>query len=123
MDDLDYLSAIQDKLQYRMPVVMANFNAGSNNDLSGECTAVSNHEGNAIMSNMRWTSKDALDNENTDDGEGELVIGDVAESLEACGDDSCSACHKAHWSNAPTTEFYTCTDYTQYKYSNQCTTR
>merc|ERR1711879_512814 len=123
MDDPDYLSAIQDKLQFRMPVVMANFEAGSNNDLSGECPGVNHSHGNAVMSNMRWTSKDALDNENNSDEEGELVIGDVAESLEQCGDDSCSACHKAHWSNAPSNEFYTCTDYTQYKYSNLCTAR
>jgi len=121
MDDPDYLSAIQDKLQYRMPVVMANFNAGSDNDLSGECASTSTTEGNAVISSMRWTSKDALEEENTNNDDGELVIGDVAESIDKCGEDSCSACHKAHWSNAPTTEFYTCTDNTQYKYSNKCT--
>ena len=36
-DDASVLSAIQNKLQYKMAVVLANFDAGETNDISGVC--------------------------------------------------------------------------------------
>jgi len=36
-DDASVLRAIQDKLQYKMAVVLANFDAGESNDISEVC--------------------------------------------------------------------------------------
>lgn len=100
---------------------MANFNAGEFNDISGECSTTG-ADGDVIFSAMKWTSKDSMDKtqDNSDGGDGTLVIEEVATSLDMCNDDNCTACHMAHWSNQPSNRFPTCTDYTQYKYSNAC---
>lgn len=123
-DDANILSAIQDKLRYRMAVVMTNFNAGETNDISGVCDHGGEH-GDVNFSGMKWTSYDSIDNtedgsDGTDGDSGELIVDEVASSLDMCSDDFCSACHMAHYSNNPNNSFPTCTDYTFYKFSNQC---
>ena len=122
-DNVEIMKAIRDKLQYRMPVVMANFNAGDVNDISGVCDHDGEH-GDVNFSALKWTSNDSIDNteDGSDgtDGDGEFIVEEVATSLDMCQDEFCSACHMAHWSNNPSNRFPTCTDWTLYKFSNQC---
>jgi len=122
-DNVEIMKAIRDKLQYRMPVVMANFNAGDVNDISGVCDHDGEH-GDVNFSALKWTSNDSIDNteDGSDgtDGDGEFIVEEVATSLDMCQDDFCSACHMAHWSNNPSNRFPTCTDWTLYKFTNQC---
>jgi len=120
-DDASVLRAIQDKLQYKMAVVLANFDAGETNDISEVCEG---EHGDVKFSGMTWTSNDSIDH--TEDGsdgtdeDGELIVEEVADSLDMCSDKFCSACHMAHYSNRPDDRFPTCTDETRYKYTNEC---
>lgn len=50
----------------------------------------------------------------------EMVIGELATSLEECDDPFCSACHVAWWAGDEANSFHTCTDYTRYRYTNRC---
>lgn len=50
----------------------------------------------------------------------ELIIGEVAKSLNDCAEDGCSACHKSWWNTDPSSIIYTCTDTTVYRYNDLC---
>lgn len=109
-------------------MVMSNFDAGVSNHISGsECTDVSG-DYKSKFSNFKWTVHDSLVGNDTDTDpqpqpDEELVIGNVAESLDECDDPYCSACHESWYESDPTEIFPTCTDYTEYKYTHQCRAR
>lgn len=115
-DESDYLYTLSQKLQYRMASIMSNFDAGTTNELSGQCANACSG-GATKYSNLRWTSGDSIVQPDADP---ELVIEKVADSLAECGEDSCSACHIAHMSDKPDEKMAVCTDYTVYKFSNLC---
>lgn len=58
-DEADYLYQLSTKLQYRMPVVISNYDAGEVNELSGQCTT-SCSDSRSKMSNFRWISNDSF---------------------------------------------------------------
>ena len=116
-DDEDYLYVLTEKLNSKMAMVVSNFNAGVNNDMSdGQCTNTCG-EYKSKLSNLKFTSNDSIyEPEELD----ELIIGDVAANIDDCDDSFCSACHRAWWAGDEANSFYTCTDYTRYRYTNKC---
>jgi len=112
-DESDYLHSLSEKLQWHMAAIMSNYDAGTTNDLSGQCAAACSG-GSTKYSNLRWVSNDSLI------VEPELVIEGVAASLTECSEDACSACHIGHMSDKPDQKFPVCTDYTVYQYTNFC---
>jgi len=112
-DEKDFLQALSMKLRYNMAAVMSNYDAGTTNDLSGQCTNAC-AGGDTKFSNFRWTTNDSIIDE------GDLVIEQLADSLAECDEEDCSACHIAHMSNRVDEKFPVCTDYTVYKYSKMC---
>lgn len=116
-DDEDYLYALSEKLNYKMALVVSNFDAGMSNDMSdGQCTNNCG-EYKSKLSNLRFTSNDSIYEEEPVD---EMVIGDLAGTLDECDDPFCSSCHVAWWAGDEDNFFHTCTDYTRYRYTNPC---
>mmetsp|Transcript_24764 Transcript_24764/g.30945 ORF Transcript_24764/g.30945 Transcript_24764/m.30945 type:complete len:336 (-) Transcript_24764:113-1120(-) len=122
-DDSAFLEALTSKLTTSMAVVISNYQAGSSNEISGQCpTAQDSSEGNAFTaSDFRWTIMDSIAvPEEPENPTGELVIGERADSLALCDDEFCTGCSESWYSDAPSTIIYTCTDYTRYRYNNRC---
>jgi len=119
--DADFLWPISHKLYGSMAVVVSNFDAGIDNTISRQVCPAPSGEYHTKFSNFRWTIDDSNEGE-ADDGEetSDIVIGEVAESLDDCGDSSCSACHLAWPADNEDEQFFMCTDYTSYKYLNNC---
>lgn len=121
-DEADYLYQFSEKLEFRMPVIMSNFDAGVNNELSdGQCSNTCSNS-QAKFSNFKWTSEDSIvdpdeePDQPDEPDEPELVIGEIASSIDMCTEEGCSACSMAHWSNDPSNEFPTCTNFIRYKF-------
>lgn len=113
------LSGISDRLRSDMALVVSNYNAGTDNDISnGICSSTSTcGTYKTSFYNFEWTSDDAIED---DEDEEDIVIGDVADSINDCEDPLCSACHIAWFESNPDKTFNLCTDFSQYKYSNKC---
>jgi len=98
-----------------MALVVSNFDVGETIDVTdGQCPTNSVcGTYTTTLSNFQWTSDDAIE-------EDRLVIGVVADKIDRCDDPLCTACHETYWTSDPSQIEYQCTDYTRYKYSNQC---
>lgn len=117
--DNTLLSGLSESLRSNMALVVSNFDAGSNNDISGDgiCSTASTCGAyKTSFSYFEWTSDNSID----EGGEDVMVIGEVAENISDCEDPLCSACHVAWYERYPGETFNTCTDYSQYKYTNVC---
>lgn len=119
--DMTELSGLSQRLRSNMALVVSNFDAGTVNDISnGVCSATSTCGAyKTTFYGFEWTSDNAID----DGSEDVMVIGEVAESISDCEDPLCSACHVAWYERTPGETFNTCTDYSQYKYTNVCNKR
>jgi len=119
-DEPSVLAPLSQKLRKQMSMVMANFEVGNDNDISGgKCTKHHGGEHPVKITDFKWTLNDSIE----DDTPAEMIIDGVATSLDMCGDDTCTGCSMAHWSNDTTKQFPICTNYTIYKYSNKCKAR
>lgn len=114
--DASVLASLSDTLRSDMALVVSNFDIGTTTiDVTdGQCpknSVCGMHT--TTFSNFQWTSYDAIE-------EDKLMIGDVADKIDRCDDPLCTACHETFWLSEPSEIAYQCTDYTRYKYSNQC---
>jgi len=126
----DYLVGLNDPIADGMSVVFSSwYDATGAEDFeldyhqthSSTCDDASNTIENFQINRWVTTEDPADDGTNPDDDtKPDLIIDEVADSLDMCNDDMCTACHMAHYSNETTNRFPVCTDYTSYKYSNKC---
>lgn len=119
-DDAAYLNSLSTKLNFEMAVSISNYEVGQANDISGTCADPAAASSSVTMENWSFTSMDSIHETEPGPEPNELVIEGVASNLGDCGDDLCSACSVAHWSDFPTDKVFICTDYTSYKYTNIC---
>lgn len=104
-----------------MSLGVSNYDVGLNNDISGGECYNSCTDAEFKISNIVWSSGNAVDDEDDESDEpGELIVDGVAQSLDQC-EGECSECHEAHYANRPNEVVYECVDTTQYKYGNICT--
>jgi hypothetical protein len=126
----DYMDGLTNKIN-TMGMAISTYNAGQVNDIApyDQCEETCS-EATTKISNIKWSNNVAWtyvedeeeeEEEEEDNNEpGELIIDDVAQSLDQC-DAGCTECHEAHYENFPNDILYQCTDYTVYKYGNICT--
>ena len=118
-DDQTIIGQLTDKVYYNMQMVMSNFDAGEDNEISGRvCRGVGMDHGTK-MSNFTWVTGDSIADDD-DETDGDMVIGEVALNVDDCGDEWCTGCNVAWYSNEPMDTFNVCTDYTHYKWGNLC---
>ena len=108
-------------LMSNMSLGVSNYDVGLNNDISGGECYNSCTDAEFKISNIVWSSGNAVDDgDDESDEPGELIVDGVAQSLDQC-EGECSECHEAHYANRPNEVVYECVDTTQYKYGNICT--
>lgn len=124
----DYLVGLNSPISQGMSVVFSSWKDATRNegfelergqDSSPTCDQSTSWISNFTM-NQYDAKEDPSDGGDGDDGDGELIIGRVADSIDMCIEEDCTACHMGSYSNAADREFPVCTDFTSYKYSNQC---
>jgi len=116
-DDPAYMEAFTQLLYFDSAVAVSNWNAGTTNDLGGSCGSATTAS-SVKISNWFFTNNDSIYVEPV---EPTVVIEGPADNVDDCGESVCAGCSRAHWSNTPSTTYLTCTDYTTYRYTNQCT--
>lgn len=121
MENEGNLDVFTDLLAERMAIIFSNYKAGDDNEISGEpCfDEVSNFDGPmSMLSNFNWAMGDAIVEPDVPDDT--LIIGPAAINVDDCGDEFCTGCNEVWYAGEPSDTFFQCTDFTQYKYSNQC---
>ena len=92
------------------------YEAGVHNKIDPTCVdTCKGTNPKSVISNIRWSKDDSVV-----DPKGEIVYGDVAQSLSDCQENGCSECHDAWYALYPEEVFQKCTDFNVYKYGNEC---
>jgi len=114
-DDSPLLAGLTENLRNDMALVVSNYDIGLDSDIqNGQCPRNSIcGDYTSTLKNFEWTSDDSIVPD-------EIATGDVADSLEDCGNPDCTTCHETWYLSDPTDISYQCTDFRRMKYSNLC---